>query len=211
MIPKEAPDGVTRADREAAFRALYPLKDALYVESWLSTGDEYGLASECNRVASAIAEARGAQANLAPTYFASNHEAGDGQNKCTLCDEDAEEPHALTVCIANLRSERDALHGWLGQAEERGAQASAAEVERLRGELLEANRATAKACSERERVTREYAAFVRRQYAEPATDERLAADIELLRIMALEFSGEGEHEALAVARIEAALAVRGTR
>ena len=42
--------------------------------------------------------------------------------------------------------------------------------------------------------------------AAAVTDEQLEADLELLRTMALEWSGHGEHEWLAINRIEAALA-----
>lgn len=48
---------VTREHRLATFRALYPDNDPGYVESWLETGDAYGLPTKVNRIAQAVAAA----------------------------------------------------------------------------------------------------------------------------------------------------------
>lgn len=56
-----------------------------------------------------------AAVTLAPLIWTSNGQAGDGPKMCMHCDEQSDEPHELTVCIDNLRKDRDALHGEIGR------------------------------------------------------------------------------------------------
>ena len=81
---------------------------------------DYCVMLSCAELSALIAEVRACRdKELAPTYFASNHEAGDGQTKCQMCEEDTEEGHSLTVCVENMRSENDALWNRVGLLEEK--------------------------------------------------------------------------------------------
>lgn len=57
-------------------------------------------------------------ASLAPTCWSSNGEAGDGQTVCSVCEEETDEPHPVSLCLANLKASNQVLWGQVGELEE---------------------------------------------------------------------------------------------